>query len=41
MFRRVGKQMYAPGQLLHVEQHGMPREYEPTFEADVYWLSED
>ncbi|MDG0857345.1 hypothetical protein [Roseateles puraquae] len=40
-FKRIGRRMYAAGELLDVVRRGAPREYEPDFEAEIYGMSED
>lgn len=43
-FRKVGRRMYAAGDLLSVEQTGQPHDYEPDDPedgGDFFWMSED
>lgn len=40
-FRRIGARVYAQGSLVSVAQAGPPQEYEPEFEGDFYYMSED
>ena len=40
-FERIGRRMYAKGELRSVERCGEPTEYEPEFEGEVYGMSED
>ena len=35
-FKRIGRQLYAEGRLVHAAQHGEPRPYEPNDEAEIY-----
>lgn len=41
VFKKIGRQFYAQGKLLQVEQCGTPQAYEPEFESDFYLMSED
>ena len=41
MFKRVGMQLYAQGELLCVTQTGQPHSYEQEFEMESYGMSED
>ncbi|MEO3711477.1 hypothetical protein [Roseateles flavus] len=41
VFKRIGRGMYAAGELVNVVQRGAPREYEPEFEGELYGMSED
>lgn len=40
VFKRIGRRMYAAGELLSVVQHGAPREYDPEFDGEFYGMSE-
>lgn len=35
-FKRIGKQLHGEGRLVQAAQHGEPRPYEPTYEAEIY-----